>query len=74
MRPETQALIDALHAQIDALVEEEKLYHDGKHAGEGDLHRQIAHTHIEHCARSPKDRSLMYWASARFPVLKGTSQ
>ncbi len=70
MRQATQAAIDALHSQIDALVAAEKAHHDSQHPGEDGLFRQIAHTKIEHQARSIKDRGMMRWAAATFPVFK----
>jgi hypothetical protein len=73
LRAETRASIDALHAQIEALVAAEKAHHDATHPGEHSLHRQIAHTRIDVAARSPSDRSQMVWATASMPVLGGAA-
>lgn len=67
MRAKTQKAIDALHAQIAALVTEEKARHDKGHPGERPLLRQIAHTAIDVAAMSPGNRSQMVWATASLP-------
>jgi hypothetical protein len=67
MRPETQRAIDALHAQIAALVEAEKAHHDAKHQGENWIFRQKAHTGIELAALPPQQREQMRYATASFP-------
>ena len=74
LRAKTQASIDALHAQIEALVAAEKAHHDAKHPGENSLLRQIAHTSIDVAARSARDRSQMVWATASLPRLGGEAQ
>lgn len=65
MRKKTQIAIDALHAQIAALVAAEKAHHDSCHPGEVSFMRSMAHTRIECAARSPEDRQL----AGRYAVL-----
>lgn len=52
MRPATLRKIDALHAQINNLIEREKRYYDKQHPDDNELWRHVAHTKIElarHC-------------------------
>ena len=67
MRAKTQAAIDSLHAQVLALVQAEKDWHDAKHPATNQLLRGIAHTRIEVAARPPEDRAQMRWATATLP-------
>lgn len=67
MRPSTLKKIDALHAQIDALIEREKAHHDRLHPDDNDLWRSVAHAKLERARYNPKHRALMIEAMARFP-------
>lgn len=68
MKAASQRAIDALHAQIAALVAAEKAHHDATHPGEVGILRTMTHTRIDCAARSPADRSQMRWAVAAFPA------
>lgn len=67
MRKETQRKIDALHAEIKALVEAEKAHHDVKTPNANRVLRHIAHNRIDLAGRSPEDRSAMCVATMRAP-------
>jgi hypothetical protein len=56
MRPQTQRRIDALHAEIERLVQMEKDYHRRKQPGMSQLHRDIEEARIDVAAWSPRMR------------------
>lgn len=68
MRKATIERIDALHAEIAALIAEEIERHDKANPCEYFIHQQIAHTRIQHYRLCPADRGLMHHASATLPT------
>lgn len=56
MRPQTQRRIDALHAEIERLVQMEKNYRRRKNPGLNDLLRGIEEARIEVASWNPRMR------------------
>lgn len=67
MRSKTQQKIDALHAEIKALVAAEKAHHDAQAPNGNDVLRHIAHNRIELAGQSPDIRSATRIETLRMP-------
>ena len=69
MRPQTQRRIDALHAEIERLIDMEKRYHVGKFPNENSLWRYVNETRLAMYRHCPNDRAQMVEAVAVFPAV-----
>jgi hypothetical protein len=67
MRKTTQSKIDALHARIAKLIEDEKVHYDSAHPEVNRFWRHVEHTRIEMMRHSPEHREQMKFAVARLP-------
>lgn len=66
MRESTRKKIDALHAEIQKLIEAEKAHYDKKNPDQRDFIQMIAHTKIEFHQHTPLYRRLAAEQSAYY--------
>lgn len=67
MRNATAKRIDALHDEINRLIEMEKKYHAKKNPEENEFLRSVRETKFEYYRHPPQMRESMVYAAATFP-------